>query len=113
MAQRIAGHMWSIECEAQAAQPVPHRNCQDGSRQTIGKIISRGCGGVDVIGPMSQCRFEQGIAWIEYPSCNIPCAIECGALEDMVLLAKDACGSKSERVVHSLDELRFNLIIVF
>src|SRR6476660_6270747 len=111
MAQRIAGHMRSIKCKAQAAQPVPHRNCQDGSRQTIGKIIPRGCGGVDVIGPMSQCRFEQRIVWIEYPGRTIPCVICCGASEDMVLLAKDACGSKSERVVHSLDELRFDLII--
>src|SRR5215470_2171096 len=103
--------MRPIKCEAQTAQLVSHRDCQDGSRQAVGKIIPRGCGGVDVIGAMSQCWFEQWIVWIEYLGCAIPCVICRGASEDTVLLAKDACGSKPERLVHSLDELRFDFAI--
>ena len=59
VAERIAGRVRPIECQPKATQPVSHRDCENRSRQTIRKFVSRSSRSVDII-RRGLCSSEQG-----------------------------------------------------
>src|SRR5215467_2963159 len=113
MAQSVTGRMRSVERQSQAAQPVPNRNREDWSHQTIGKPISCSRCRVNVIWLMQLCGFKQRVARVECLCCVVPRMVRRGALKNMIPLEKDACRGEPKRFMNSLDELLFNLTIAF